>query len=93
MDTAFPKGTAVISYMDSAPHCRSTENYLLLLGMSHVVQILGTCLLTASSGLLRLGCYMHCPLIIGSLPIKACRQFNGSFSGAKKDRMGISEKT
>ena len=58
MDTAFPKGTAVISYTDFSPDCRSTENYLLLLGMSHVVQISGTCLLTVSSELLRLGCYM-----------------------------------
>lgn len=57
MDTASPKGTAVMFYADSSPDCRSTENDLLLLGMSHVVQILGTCLLTVSSELLRLGRY------------------------------------
>lgn len=93
MDTTFPKGTAVISYTNSFPDCSSTENDLLLLGMSHMVQISGTCLLTVSSELLRLSHYMLCPLIMGSLSIRTCRQFNGSFSGSQKDCMGISGKT
>jgi len=58
MDTVFSKRTAVISYTDSSSDCRSTENNLLLLGISHVVQISGTCLLTVNSELLRLGYYL-----------------------------------
>lgn len=93
MDTAFPKGTAVISYTDSSPDCCSTEHDLLLLGMSYVVQISGTCLRTISAELLKLGLSLQRPLSSRSLPMRAHRQFNESFSGAKKDCMGISRKT
>lgn len=58
MDTTFPKGTAVTSYMSSCPDCSSTENDLVLLGMSLMVQISGTCVLTVTSELLKLSHYM-----------------------------------
>lgn len=60
MDTIFPKGPAVTSYTNSSPDCGSTENGLVLLGMSLVVQISGTCLLTVTE-LLKLSHYVQCP--------------------------------
>lgn len=92
MDTTFPKGTAVISHTVSSPDCSSTGNDLLLLGMSCMVQISGTRVLTVSSELLKLSHYMSCPLVMGSLSKRACRQFNGSFSGAIKIAQGFLER-
>lgn len=44
------------------PDCRSTEDDLLLLGMSYVVQILWTCLCAVSAELLKLGPSIQSPL-------------------------------